>query len=65
VIVDLMLPDGDGEQVVQQIRDAHMGSKVIVMTGVSDPDRLAKLDELHPESILNKPIDVAALLRAM
>ncbi len=65
VIVDLMLPDGEGESVVQQIRDSHLAARVTVMTGVSDPVRLANLNRMHPESILSKPINVAALLREM
>jgi CheY-like chemotaxis protein len=65
VIVDLMLPDGPGEEVVQEIRESQLQTNVTVMTGVSDPARLARLNALHPESILNKPVDVAALLRAI
>ena len=65
VIVDLNLPDGDGERVVRQIRDSHATSRVTVMTGVDDPARLSRLNQLHPESVLNKPVNVAALLRSM
>jgi len=65
VIVDLMLPDGDGEQVLQEIRDSHLSAKVTVMTGVSDPARLHRLHDLHPEQILNKPINLAALMRSL
>ena len=66
VIVDLMLPDGDGERVVQEIRESQLAAKVTVMTGVSDPERLSRLNnEMHPESILSKPVNVAELLRSM
>ncbi|CAN5546942.1 hypothetical protein BH10PLA1_BH10PLA1_20370 [soil metagenome] len=65
VIVDLMLPDGDGEQVLQEIRDSHLSAKVTVMTGVSDPARLNHLHELRPDHILSKPINLAALLRSL
>lgn len=65
VIVDLMLPDGEGEAIVQEIRDSHLAAKVTVMTGVSDPARLARLHDLHPDFVLNKPINLAALLRSI
>jgi len=65
VIVDLMLPDGEGERVVQEIREANLQSRVTVMTGVSDPDRLSRLHDLHPESVLTKPVNLAALLRSI
>ena len=65
VIVDLMLPDGEGERVLQEIRKSHLHSRVTVMTGVSDPARLERLTKLHPESVLSKPVNIAALLRAI
>lgn len=65
VIVDLMLPDGDGEKLVRKIRDTHMPVRVTVVTGVTEPDRLERIKQLHPESLLTKPVNVAELLREL
>src|SRR5262245_23527370 len=40
VILDLMLPDGDGEAVLQQVRERGMPTRVVVASGVGDASRL-------------------------
>ncbi len=64
MIVDLMLPDGAGEDVVRAARQAGSKAKVIVVTGVNDPERLRKVVELGPQ-VMMKPISGEHLLRAM
>jgi CheY-like chemotaxis protein len=63
VVLDLMLPDGDGASVLRQIREAKLNCRVAVTTGVSDPRRLDILSTLKPDLVLRKPIDVQQLLR--
>jgi two-component system OmpR family response regulator len=63
VLLDLMLPDGDGVEVLRQIRESNYTSRVLVTTAVSDPGRLGKVCQLRPEAVLQKPIDVARLLK--
>ncbi len=63
VLVDLMLPDGDGEVLVQRIRDEHKSVRVAVLTGVIDPDRLAHVRDLGPDLVMSKPFDPDALLQ--
>jgi CheY-like chemotaxis protein len=65
VILDLTLPDGRGESLLEHIRAAHMPTTVAVTTGVSDSERMRHLDELHPDVVLPKPINVAALLHSL
>jgi two-component system response regulator QseB len=65
VILDLMLPDGDGIAVLQSIRDAGMTSRVVVTTAVSDHDRLRSVQALKPEIVLQKPIDLTLLLNSL
>ena len=60
VLLDLMLPDGCGTEVLRRARDAG-GSRVCVVTGCG-PDRIAAARELGPEALLCKPLDVGRLL---
>src|SRR4051812_36978964 len=40
ILLDLMLPDGNGIDVIRKIRDENLPIKIAVMTAVSDPDLL-------------------------
>jgi DNA-binding response OmpR family regulator len=65
VILDLMLPDGEGSAVLERIRAARLDVRVTVTTASSDPDRLRRVRDLKPEALLKKPIDLAELLRVI
>jgi DNA-binding response OmpR family regulator len=62
VLLDLMLPDGDGSKILEHIRIRQLPIKVAVITGISDPERLRKVQRLGPDAILTKPLDLIALL---
>ena len=58
VVIDLVLPDGDGAEVLEKIRvDALPARVVVVATGVSDPIRLQAVSALGPDLIIQKPFD--------
>jgi DNA-binding response OmpR family regulator len=63
ILLDLMLPDGDGIEVLEFLRDRRLRSVVAVITGSSDPDRLARVQGLKPKVMLQKPIDFRDILR--
>ncbi|WP_422923261.1 response regulator [Singulisphaera sp. PoT] len=63
ILLDLMLSDGDGEEVLRQVRSSRLPSRVVVMTGMADRERLDRLRELKPDSILRKPINFSNILR--
>jgi CheY-like chemotaxis protein len=65
VVLDLMLPDGDGLAVLQQIRRTASEIPVVVTTGTVDDTRLAAVRRLEPAALLRKPIVVADLLKAI
>lgn len=65
VILDLMLPDGDGATLLQFIRAHKLPIWVGVTTGVNDPDRMKIVNDLHPGIVLRKPIDLMQLMSAL
>jgi DNA-binding NarL/FixJ family response regulator len=64
-ILDLMLPDGGGERVLDLIRRRRLPTKVIVVTACRERDRLREVAKLKPDLILTKPIDFFRLLEFM
>ena len=65
VILDLMLPDGDGMAVLRKVRSEQLASKVAVTTGIEDRARLEEIRKLQPDALLRKPLDLSDLLRAI
>ena len=94
IVLDLMLPDGDGAEILRRVRaieadraatregGAEGGSngngggngaapagpnvpRVVVMTGVSDAQRLREVQALRPHRLLRKPFDLVDLLGAI
>ena len=65
ILLDLMLPDGNGAEVLRRLRAADSPARVVVTTAVSDPTRLREVQALRPDRVLRKPIDVVDLLGAI
>ncbi len=65
VILDLMLPDGDGLTVLQKVRAEYPTIRVAVTTGVEDRQRLDEIQSLKPDALLRKPLELSDLLRAL
>ena len=65
VLLDLMLPDGDGSIILRKIRDRQLPIRVLVTTAANDPDQLAEVQSLHPDAVMKKPLDLPGLLKAM
>jgi DNA-binding response OmpR family regulator len=59
VILDLMLPDENGEVLLRRIREGRLPTRVAVCTGIDDPDRLEALASLEPDALLRKPFEMA------
>ncbi len=57
-----MLPDGDGLLLLQHVRRSQPNCRVIITTGVSDPERIKSVSQHAPGLILLKPIDLYQLL---
>ncbi len=67
ILLDLLLPEMDGAEVLRHIRadDRHAQTKVIVLTGDVMDDRGEWLETLGADGLLAKPIDLASLLEAV
>jgi DNA-binding response OmpR family regulator len=64
VVLDLMLPDGNGVELLREIRQRSMPVRVAVTTGVIDPEQLQAVMDLRPDAMLRKPINLTELLKA-
>lgn len=60
-LLDLNLPDGDGETVLIEIRRRDPRIPVAICSGTDDPARLARVRDLRPHLLLWKPIEMAPL----
>jgi len=57
VVLDLLLPDGNGIEMLRAIRRERRPIKVAVISGASD-EMLSEASHLEPEAIFGKPLDV-------
>jgi DNA-binding NarL/FixJ family response regulator len=64
-ILDLSLPDGNGLEVLREVRSAGRRARVVVIAGTSDPAVLNPALALRPDLVLARPIDVDRLLEAL
>jgi len=64
VILDLNLPDGNGERVLRRIREDGLAARVVVSTGTSDEAMLEPVRRLMPDAIVHKPVEMKRLLEA-
>ena len=62
IILDLMLPDGEGITVLREIRARGLQVRVAVTTGMDDARHLAEVASLRPDVIFRKPVDFQELL---
>jgi CheY-like chemotaxis protein len=63
VVLDLMLPDGDGAKVLRYVRESGLPTRVVVATAVVEPGRLDAVDELGPDAVVMKPVDIDEVSR--
>src|SRR4051812_854469 len=60
-ILDMMLPDGSGVQVLRHIREQNLNVRVAVATAGNDERALKEVHELRAELVMRKPIDLSRL----
>lgn len=57
IILDLMLPDIDGYEVLRRLRDARINTPVLILSGLSQRDQKVKGFSLGADDFLTKPFD--------
>lgn len=62
LVLDLMLPDGSGTEVLRRVRDSRLPVRVAVVTGAADPVLIDDARRLRPEAMFIKPVDMEQLL---
>src|SRR5688572_2409602 len=64
ILLDLMLPDGNGTDLLRRVRAGEIASRVCVITGCAS-GMLNEVRRLEPEHVFTKPLDVDGLLSAL
>lgn len=64
IVLDYKLPDIDGNKVCQTIRanPNYIGTKIIIISGVADPDEIAELKSSGADDFLKKPFQIDELI---
>jgi two-component system cell cycle response regulator CtrA len=62
VILDLMLPDMDGYEVLRRLRAARVGTPVLILSGLVEPDNKIKGLGYGADDYLTKPFDKGELV---
>ena len=63
LVVDLRLPDGDGEEILRHVQENQLGMRVIVVTAYTD--RAHQIKAMKPHAVFVKPFDPAVLVNAV
>ena len=62
LVLDLMLPDGNGVELLRRVREAGLPVRVAVATGAGDTDLMSEAILLRPDAFFTKPIDATELV---
>lgn len=62
IILDLMLPDMDGYEVLKSLRDSKVGTPVLILSGLTEMDDKIKALGYGADDYLTKPFDKRELI---
>ncbi|MDA0306247.1 MAG: response regulator transcription factor [Proteobacteria bacterium] len=62
IILDIMLPDIDGFEVLRRLRDSRVETPVLILSGLTEPDKKVKGLGYGADDYLTKPFDKKELL---
>lgn len=62
IVLDLMLPERSGAEVLKRIRQSSVKTPVLVLTAISDTARIIELLDLGADDYLSKPFDLGELI---
>jgi DNA-binding response OmpR family regulator len=64
ILLDLMLPDGNGADLLRAVKNGDIRSKVCVVTGCGAA-MLADVRKMEPDHVFTKPLNVDGLLSVL
>lgn len=62
IILDLLLPDMEGYEVLRRLRNAHIDTPVLILSGLTAPDKKVKGFGCGADDYLTKPFDRTELI---
>ena len=62
MVLDLMLPDIDGYEVVRRLREARVETPILILSGLNEPDNKIKGLGIGADDYLTKPFDKRELI---
>ncbi|MBY0430195.1 MAG: response regulator, partial [Rhodospirillales bacterium] len=62
ILLDLMLPDMDGYEVLRRLRSAKVSTPVLILSGLTESDKKVKGLGFGADDYLTKPFDSAELI---
>lgn len=62
IILDLMLPDIDGKEVIKKLRSANVVTPVIILSGLSDSKDKVNCLDIGADDYITKPFDARELV---
>ncbi len=65
VLLDVMLPDGDGVDAIGHFREAAPGTRILILTGHTDLDVLTRAAAAGASGFLQKESDIESIVRAI
>jgi len=65
LFLDIQMPDIDGLQVLEQLRQSHPELYIVIITGYVDVDAVEQIIRLGANHYLVKPIEENRLLKAL
>jgi DNA-binding response OmpR family regulator len=62
IVLDLMIPQLSGEEVVRQLRAARYGAPVLILTAVSETGKTIEMLNVGADDYMTKPFDLGELI---
>ena len=62
ILLDLVLPDMDGYEIVRRLRAMHISTPILVLSGLSTPDKKVKALVSGADDYVTKPFDSRELV---
>jgi DNA-binding NtrC family response regulator len=58
IVLDMNLPDGHGEDLIDPLLERSPATRVVIWTAVDDPERMARIAAKLPAAVIRKPLNV-------